>query len=1545
MVGGNCAGRSANFFVDTGSSISIIAESFVRFIDKFDKVVTCNLKLKSFSGNNIKTFGQIKLPVMIAGKSFEHTFVVSEFHEAEVLIGMDLMFDQGINIDARERLLYTNKGSSCFRSPPKPTERCLRVVCNETVIIPPLSGTHIQGKLLRPRKQRNDVYGQLEPHINTVVGTGIFTAHSLIRSEDNLVPVRVMNPTDKPVKICKRTWLGKMKPVEFGERVMRVTCETVSAVSSDCSGPEVNRLAEEEPLVKEWDRESLFKELKLDEMKISEEDKNDLQETVWEYRSIFSSGEHDLGCCNFFEAHLQLKDNYKPRWVPSRRIPFKQQPEMDRQIRGLLRSGVVEECTDHSNFNSPLFLVPSGNRSRLVADLRMVNLELQDDLMELPNLNHILDKVGDKNLYSTVDLSKSFHQVPYTKESRHVTAFMHNQKRYQFARMVMGLKSSSATFTRMVMRLINGLGISDALAFFIDDLLIFTRDVKSHIQILSVLFARLKLGNLKLTPRKCRFLREEVEYVGITLTKEGVRMNDSRIEHIKKLEPPSNRAELQSVLGMLNYSKKFCKGYSEIARPLYALLRKNKVFEWTEDCQIAFQRLRDMLISSPVLAFPEVSDPENSYEVTLDGSKHAFGGTLTQWIKGKRRVIAYFSRKVPDHKRIWPQTQIEFETLYQTLKHFSVYLRGVKNFTVITDCLPLLNITTIFSKMSSSVIRKLQELANYTFTMKHISGKSNQMCDGLSRYKYQVYGKSRENVASIGQSSTFNQEAALDGINRVTREHYRGKHPILVKRMQVPVTSETVVKDDCSNLIEESCSEVSVEERTIPEFLFDENSEDPSVVNIVQITPEIDNRHCNCSLARADAIEETPQVARAGDAVENVSAVIREAAVSSLERGVRFLNPTHEQIKQAQKGDDILNQVYGWVSKGEKPEVIQAGRLPQELLSYWKQFDLISIKEGILRRRWTEVRDPEGSRDLIIVPESLHESVLDMVHNQETAHAGVESCLEVCKRHFYWPKMGECFKLWIAACCKCAASKPPQAYNKAPLKHILFHSFNSAICFDHIVPEKVGATPRGYKYILTITDCWSNYVVAIPTKTQTAKESVSLIRRFWIDRFGQPRFMMADNHPGFRAKYFETIAQALDCKYIHGQPYVSRSTGRVERANRRLNTALRTSLPPGRYQDWDLWLSRIVFVLNSLRNRHTGYSSNRLVFGRELNTPLSLLAENRKDFELEPMKENEFDVEAYELYKNLKFITRKVRIQAERDFCYAQRYHDKNVKGPFFEEGEEAFVLINCPKHKFGPRWVGPYKISRKINDHLYCLDLPDGEKKVFNIGKLKRYVRNRFSKKLENSPTSTVPKTVSKEAELKAGSSDRFVDYSDSDSEEETDFQLRRASVVAKRREVHLERVPLEKDDAVSIYKRPSLNSTPRAINRPTHIELNSSNPSFRTVTPITYNSPTDGDVESVDNSTEFFTPARERSTARRSSSPVVSEETLNPDSAMSEDAEEHEIDTTGSLSPVNLRRQSPPREERRYNTRRAEERRQPDRLGFDKVRLVTDLMKLLNQ
>ena len=110
---------------------------------------------------------------------------------------------------------------------------------------------------------------------------------------------------------------------------------------------------------------------------------------------------------------------------------------------------------------------------------------------------------------------------------------------------------------------------------------------------------------------------------------------------------------------------------------------------------------------------------------------------------------------------------------------------------------------------------------------------------------------------------------------------------------------------------------------------------------------------------------------------------------------------------------------------------------------------------------------------------------------------------------------------------KCAEIKPPQAYSKAPLKHIQFHAFNEAVIIDHIEPEKVGKTARGFKYILTITDGWSNYLVAVPTRTQKATESIALIRKYWIERFGVPQCLLADNHPNFRSHYFETVLAAL----------------------------------------------------------------------------------------------------------------------------------------------------------------------------------------------------------------------------------------------------------------------------------------------------------------------------------------------------------------------------------------------------------------------------------
>ena len=136
------------------------------------------------------------------------------------------------------------------------------------------------------------------------------------------------------------------------------------------------------------------------------------------------------------------------------------------------------------------------------------------------------------------------------------------------------------------------------------------------------------------------------------------------------------------------------------------------------------------------LCLPDVEDPLNSYEVTVDGSNKGMGATLSQIINAERRTVAFYSKVLPSHKRQWGQTKIEFTTMVNALEHWQLYLRGT-TFTVVTDCLDLLNLDTIFLKINSTMYRKLQTLAKYNFVIRHISGEENHVADFLSRYLYE----------------------------------------------------------------------------------------------------------------------------------------------------------------------------------------------------------------------------------------------------------------------------------------------------------------------------------------------------------------------------------------------------------------------------------------------------------------------------------------------------------------------------------------------------------------------------------------------------------------------------------------------------------------------------------------------------------------------------------------------------------------------------------------------------------------------------------------
>ena len=1278
-------------FVDTGSQVTLIDDSLIRRLNLQRNLRETESRLSSFTKDAIPATGEITLELEVAGLATNHRcIVVKNLLDTEVLLGADFMTAHNISIELGNGVVKSRFGQTQCIPTEKSIPKRTKIRASKSFVIPARSVMHITGSLENRYSQKYT--GLIEPYNNLLPNKGILVANAMANSLTRTVPVKVMNPTENDVVIYKRKLIGFLCPVDVADDNRHLAGLKVQRISDNHGNQHTNASAVNRP---DWTKEWLFDELKLGSLQIPEENKRMLEEVLWKYRDCFSRDANDIGDCNMFQAKIELQHNAEPSWIPSRPVAYKLRGEMRKQIDDLLAAGVIGECKD-SRWNSPVFLVEKPHKPgsyRFVADLRGVNKLSLPDKYELPNVNHVVDRIGKCKFFSTFDMSQSFHQVRYTSESRPITSFTCENKRYWFLRMVMGHRNSSAQFAHLMDLLLSDIDIRE-LCYFLDDILLASLTIEEHIKKLELILAKFRSANLKLTPSKTELLKREVKFVGLTISADGLKITSDRVQAIMDLQPPRNVKQVQRVMGFFGYNRKFVKDYARIAKPLYALLNKNSKFVWSSSCQESFDLLKQRIADSVTLCIPDVDDPEESFHVTIDASKDGYGATLSQMRDGKRRVCAYFSKSVPPYKKAWGATKLEFMAMYHAIEHWRIYLSGTK-FKVITDCASLLHLNKIFRDADPSLVRKIHKLACYNFSIEHVAGSNNEVSDFLSRYvhKGRTVSKSTQTAELAVSSVSISRQSETDTPDQ-------GE--------ETDIEFEPDIPSDFFSELENELSAVENQTSSISDAISD-------MQNLYQIA----QNQCICLDTTGKSQKPT-----------------KDQKVMSVNQNN---NPPPEaldieMIKKKQNEDVILQQVKKWLTEGTRPEKIQELRVPAELLKYWKMFALLTLKNGLIVRQWITVdkTDPKNvtttvDRELLVIPESIKEQTMQLIHSTLLAmHPGVEESVRRCMLHYYWPDMKTDFKLYIAACVTCGENKQPPAYLKAPLKHIIVHSFNDAVSIDHIVPERDVITARRNRYILTITDLFSGYVVAIPTRTQESEESYRCIMHNWILKHGFPKELLADNAPGFSSEFFEQILLSLGIKPTHGTPYKCSSTAKAERSNKRINQALRVTLNDEQIKDWDLYLNYVCFALNSTKSRHTGFTANQIVFGKELNTPLSILCENEEP-DLSKIKNKSYAALIRDHHKMIKDITAKARKHAARDFGYADNTYNRNVKGPYFDAGDYCFVLIDCPQHKFSKRWRGPYKIKKAINTHLYLVEM-EIEDKICNISKLKHYRTNKFS-------------------------------------------------------------------------------------------------------------------------------------------------------------------------------------------------------------------------
>ena len=335
-----------------------------------------------------------------------------------------------------------------------------------------------------------------------------------------------------------------------------------------------------------------------------------------------------------------------------------------------------------SPWASPIVLVKKKDGStRFCVDYRKVNKVTRKDAYPLPRVDDTLDTLAGAKWFSTLDLISGYWQVEMHPDDREKTAFCTLEGLFEFNVMPFGLCNGPATFQRLMDMILAGLQWSRCLVY-LDDIIIFGTTFEEHLSNLELVFDRLREAKLRLQPVKCKLCKKKVNFLGHIVSRDGVAADPAKTDKVAEWAVPKCKRDVQCFLGLANYYRRFIQDFATVAKPLHHLTEKYANFKWTEDCQTAFENLRQKLVSAPILAFPDCSKP---FILDTDASDTGIGAVLSQQQEdGTERVIAYASRLLSKPERRYCVTRRELLAVVVFITHFRHYLLG-NSFTLRTD--------------------------------------------------------------------------------------------------------------------------------------------------------------------------------------------------------------------------------------------------------------------------------------------------------------------------------------------------------------------------------------------------------------------------------------------------------------------------------------------------------------------------------------------------------------------------------------------------------------------------------------------------------------------------------------------------------------------------------------------------------------------------------------------------------------------------------------------------------------------------------------------
>ncbi len=453
-----------------------------------------------------------------------------------------------------------------------------------------------------------------------------------------------------------------------------------------------------------------------------------LQSVLLKYKHLFKEGNLPTAKLPAIEVTTESgKIVHKKPY----RLPLTKRVIAEDEIQKMLTNGIIRPS--NSEWASPITLVPKQDgTTRFCVDYRAVNDVTIKDRYPLPLIQDIFDTLNGSVIYSSIDLQSGYWQLPVHPDSVKKAAFVCHLGQYEFLRMPFGLCNAPAVFQRAMNQILAPF-IGKFAMVYLDDVIIFSKTPEEHAQHLDQVLKTFAGAGLTLKESKCHFGKSTLNLLGYEISKAGISAQPAKTRAIAELSAPRNVSELRSFLGMASYYRQLVEGFAKIAQPLYRLTSKSVSWTWGSAENQAFTNLKNALVSSTVMAYPNTSQP---YILYTDASEFAIGAILCQEDdEGVERPIQYLSQQLTPTQRKYAVIEKEAFAVVYALKKLRPYLLG-SDCTVYTDHKPLLSFF-VGEVANTKIQRWAILLAEFGARIRYRPGKNNIRADMLSRIKFQ----------------------------------------------------------------------------------------------------------------------------------------------------------------------------------------------------------------------------------------------------------------------------------------------------------------------------------------------------------------------------------------------------------------------------------------------------------------------------------------------------------------------------------------------------------------------------------------------------------------------------------------------------------------------------------------------------------------------------------------------------------------------------------------------------------------------------------------